>query len=54
MARTNDEMVLGMIMNPETPFEAVESQSDARDSAKNNTKDFESQFESKVLAKYKE
>lgn len=50
---TNDDMVLGMIMNPETPFEAVESNAASQEKTKIDSKAFETQFGSATIAKYK-
>ena len=49
----NDEMVLGMIMNPETPFEVIESRKAVQDQTKVASKEFEKQYDESSIAKYK-
>jgi len=49
----NDEVVLGMIMNPETPFEAVEAGKVLHEKTKVASKEFEKQYDASTLAKYK-
>ena len=49
----NDEMVLGMIMNPETPFEAVELQKTIQEATKVDSRTFEKQYEDSIIVKYK-
>ena len=49
----NDDIVLNMIMNPETPFEAVESISDKAKNSKVDFISFEAKFDQEKLKTYK-
>lgn len=49
----NDDIVLNMIMNPETPYEAVESISDKAKNSKVDFFRFEAKFDQDKLKTYK-
>ena len=49
----NDDIVLNMIMNPETPYEAVESISDKAKNSKVDFISFEAKFDQDKLKMYK-
>ena len=49
----NDDIVLNMIMNPETPYEAVESISDKLKQSKIDFIKYEARFDQEKLKDYK-
>ena len=49
-----DEQILDAIMNPEMPFEKIQSAVALEKEAKRNTAEQEAEFDNKQLEKYKE
>ena len=49
-----DEQILDAIMNPEMPFEKIQSAVALEKEAKRNTAEQEAEFDNKKLGKYKE